>query len=90
MSDARGVGQLALVRCSYCSIKRYYRPEDLEEIFGNVDVDGIAGRMRCDRCKKRDFLHAKLVLPTAAERQTIRVRRLAEIRVVRKVIWRDE
>jgi hypothetical protein len=45
--------------------------------------------MRCERCKLRE-LDADIILPSAAERLKIRVRRLVEIRMVRRVIWRDE
>lgn len=46
--------------------------------------------MRCDICKLQDYIDGELVIPTAQERATIRMRRLADIRYVRKVTWRDD
>ena len=46
--------------------------------------------MRCERCKKTEWIRASFERPSAAERQAIKLRRLAEVRTVRKATWRDE
>lgn len=46
--------------------------------------------MRCDRCHKSEFVNALFVRLSGPERQSIRMRKLAEVRMVRKVIWQDE
>jgi len=72
-----------------CNITRHYLPGDLVKLFGDIPFWDIEGKMRCERCKRRDF-DACVTLPSAEERLKIRVRRLVDIRMVRRVIWRDE
>lgn len=50
----------------------------------------VAEKMRCEGCGRRDYLNATLSIPSAEERQAMKLRRLAEVRTVRKVVWRDE
>lgn len=90
LSNAHETGQLVLVRCGLCNVKRWYQPSDLREIFGDVEAELVGSKMSCERCGKNDFMHAETQSPTARERQSIRVRRLAGVRTVRRVIWRDE
>lgn len=90
LSNAHETGQLVLVRCGICNVKRWYQPGDLRDIFGDVEAELVGGKMSCERCGKNDFMHAETQSPSARERQSIRVRRLAEIRTIRRVIWRDE
>lgn len=89
LSDAHEIGQLVIVRCGLCSVKRWYQPGDLKEIFGDIDAELVGSKMSCERCGKNDCMHAETQNPTARERQAIRVRRLAEIRTVRRIIWKD-
>ncbi len=90
LSNAHAVGQLARIRCGHCRISRYYEPADLQQLFGDVEIDQVVRRMRCERCGLQDYLNATLEMPTALERTSIRIRRLAGVRMVRKVVWRDE
>ncbi|RWP76892.1 MAG: hypothetical protein EOR10_16635 [Mesorhizobium sp.] len=90
LSNAHEVGQLVRVQCGLCNVKRWYQPSDLREIFGDVEAELVGSKMTCERCGKNDYMHAETQNPSARERQGIRVRRLAEIRVVRRVVWRDE
>lgn len=70
--------------------KRWYQPGDLREIFGDVEAEMVGSKMTCERCGKNEFMHVETQNPSAGERQSIRMRRLVEIREVRRVIWRDE
>ncbi|CCV03301.1 conserved hypothetical protein [Mesorhizobium metallidurans STM 2683] len=90
LSNAHETGQLVLVRCGLCSVKRWYQPGDLREIFGDIEAELVGHKMSCERCGKNDCIHAETQNPSARERQGIRVRRLVEIRMVRRVIWKDE
>lgn len=45
LNDGR---QLVRVRCAYCNRAHHYFPSDLIEIFGEVDVDSLIGRMKCE------------------------------------------
>lgn len=91
LNKAHEVGQLVRAQCANCYIKRYYLPADLITILGRGDVPywAIEHQMRCERCRRKEIV-IDVVFLSAAERMTIRVRRLAEIRMVRKIIWRDE
>ena len=90
LSNAHEVGQLVRVQCGLCNVRRWYQPKDLMEIFGDVEAELVGGKMNCERCGKNDCMHVQTQNPSARERQDIRVRRLAEIRVVRRMVWRDE
>jgi hypothetical protein len=50
----------------------------------------IRPRMRCKQCKKSEWMRVSFESLSAAERQAIRLRPLAEVKMVRKVIWLDE
>ncbi|MFA6153401.1 hypothetical protein [Mesorhizobium sp.] len=86
---AHEVGQVIRVRCLNCNITRHYLPGDLAKLVGDIPFWDVERLMRCERCKRRE-LDASVILPSAAERLKIRVRRLVEIRMVRRVIWRDD
>lgn len=89
LSKAHDVGQLVRVRCRLCPGWRRYQPDDLRRLLGDVDVHGIARRMRCERCGRRDEMQAEVFIPVASERMRLTVRRL--VGEVRKVaVWRDE
>jgi hypothetical protein len=90
LGNAHEIGQLVLVRCGHCNLKRWYEPSDLIRLFGDVDTDRLHGAMLCLKCGSKEFISAEAQSLTARERVGIRVRRLAEIRVVRRVIWRDD
>ena len=46
--------------------------------------------MRCESCGQKDYLVVAFHIPTTEERMSMRIRRLAGIRYVRKVIRQDE
>lgn len=58
-------------------------------LVGDIPFWDVDRPMRCERCKRRD-LEVDILLPSASEGLKIRVRRLVEIRMVRRVIWRDD
>ncbi|MEO4000288.1 hypothetical protein [Mesorhizobium sp. CAU 1732] len=87
MSNVGDDGMLVRVQC--CHV-RYYRPEDLIALFGNFQAVKIERYVRtCERGCSRGF-HVDFSLPSAAERQAIRVRKLKEIKLIKRPIWRDE
>jgi hypothetical protein len=90
LADAHRRGQLVRIQCQLCSIARSYQPADLERLVGAVDLDGLTAKMRCEKCGKRDYLGAHFCFPTGQELASPRIRRLVDIRMARKVIWRDE
>lgn len=90
LSRAHDVGQLVRVRCRLCPGWRHYMPDDLRRLLGDVDVHGIARRMRCELCGRRDEMQAEVFIPVAAERMRLTVRRLVDIKVRKVPVWRDE
>ncbi|TIM65672.1 MAG: hypothetical protein E5Y60_21010, partial [Mesorhizobium sp.] len=80
VSNAHDVGQLVRVQCGLCNVKRWYQPGDLKEIFGDIEAELVGSKMSCERCGKNDYMHVETQNPSARERQSIHVRRLAEIR----------
>lgn len=90
LRNAHEVGQLVGVQCGLCNVNRWYQPGDLKEIFGDIEAELVGNKMTCQRCGKNEFMHVETQNPSARERQGIRVRRLPEISVVRRVAWRDE
>ena len=77
------------IDCAFCQVKRFYEPVDLLQLCGNISVRQIAKQFRCEQCKRKDYLTADLVSPPAAERAGMIVRRLTEIRIIRKPVWKD-
>jgi len=81
---------LVRVQCIVCRVRRFYLPGDLVQLFGDRPFEEVGRRMRCERCKHGGEVDVGMLLPTAKEREAIRVRRLVEIRTVRRPVWRDE
>lgn len=77
---AHNAGQVARIRCGYCSIKRFYKPLELREVIGNVSIDQVRAKVRCEKCGRKESVDAELFHPVGQELVTIRFRRLVEIR----------
>lgn len=65
-------------------------PAELREVIGNVTIDKVRDKVRCQECKSREWMRAQLFHPTGEQAHTIRYRRLVEIRWEKRVIWWDE
>jgi hypothetical protein len=79
LSEAHGAGQFVRVECLRCSIVRYYLPEDLMRLVGDVEADHVAVAMRCQKCHEKDRLEAADVSLSGMERERVKVRRLAKV-----------
>ena len=90
LKESDEAGDLVRIECSLCSVRRVYRPSDLRRLEGDVRLEYLRKRMRCEKCGHNDYIRASVFRPTAQELQKIRIRRLVGIRMVRKVIWQDE
>jgi hypothetical protein len=90
LGQAHRAGQLVRITCQFCQITRHFTPLDLERLLGDVPFSYVLGSMRCERCRRRDYLVGALTIPTADERNRIHLRRLVDVRYVRRVIWRDD
>ncbi|MEI9408122.1 hypothetical protein [Mesorhizobium salmacidum] len=86
---AHNAGQVALIRCRNCNIKRFFKPAELREVYGNVPIETLRGRMTCQMCRTSESIDAELLHLVGEESVSVRYRRLVGIKFVR-VIWRDE
>jgi hypothetical protein len=80
--------QMVRVRCSYCKRTHNYFPSDLIQIFGDVDVDSLMTRMRCEG-GDHGRLDVSSFLPTGSEAVGLRIRRLVAIKIQRVPVWSD-
>lgn len=81
--------QLVRVRCACCKRLHNYRPDDLIQIFGDVDVDSLSHRMTCEG-GDHGFLEVKSFVPTGSEAVGLRIRRLVAIKMKRVPIWSED
>ena len=76
------------VACAYCKRRLHFFPDDLIRVFGDVDVDSIAERIKCEGCGGR--VDVKSFSPTGSEAVGMRMRRLVAIKIQHVPVWRDE
>jgi predicted RNA-binding Zn-ribbon protein involved in translation (DUF1610 family) len=88
--DSVKFGHTVAIRCHLCRRQHYYDPADFIRLFGNIGCRQVTERMTCEKCGTGEHLKATFELLPALKRQQIRLRRIKEIRQVRRVIWRDE
>lgn len=86
------VNNLHLVRvtCSYCKRKVVYRPEDLIQIYGDVDVDSLIGRMTCEAGADHGYVDVKCFSPSGSEAVGLKIRRLVRLEIKRVPIWKED
>lgn len=88
--DARKNDSLARIACRYCKRTHNYTLDDLRTVFGDIEVDDVVLQMRCSGCHNRHTLAIELISPSAADRQSMTIRRVDRIYYVRRVTWRDD
>ena len=81
--------RLVRVACRYCKRVHNYRPDDLIQIFGDVDVDSLALRMKCEN-GDHGMLNVEAFSPSGREAVGLRIRRLVALKIQRVPVWRDE
>lgn len=82
--------QLVRVACCYCKRGHVYRPEDLIQIFGDVDVDSLMDRMKCERDASHGMMDVKTFSPSGSEAVGLKIRRLVALKMVRVPVWRED
>ncbi|WP_320235891.1 hypothetical protein [Mesorhizobium montanum] len=90
LTHAHDAGQVAGIRCGKCNLRRFYKPLELREVIGNVTIDEVRKKVRCQQCGSREWMGAELFHPTGEQAHTMRYRRLVQIRWEKRVIWWDE
>jgi hypothetical protein len=81
--------RLVRVRCGYCKRGHNYYPDDLIRIFGDVDVDSLAYRMKCENGADHGFLAVEAFAPTGKEAVGLRIRRLKALKVLTVPVWKE-
>lgn len=88
LNDGR---QFVRVGCPYCKRAHNYFPNDLIQIFGDVDVDLLTHRMKCESCSTSSgFLKVETVYPQGPAAVGFKIRRLVSIKIRRIPVWREE
>lgn len=77
-------------RCHTCNTLHHYRPEDVLQIFGDVDANSLHRRIKCERCRSNLAMSVDYFQPTGAEIVGMKIRRLVAIKLLRVPIWREE
>jgi DNA-directed RNA polymerase subunit RPC12/RpoP len=47
--------------CGHCNIKRFYKPLELREVIGNVTIDQVRAKVRCEKCKSKESMNASIL-----------------------------
>lgn len=90
LSNADRNRSIIRVRCAYCKRTAYYNPVDLILIFGDVEVDDLMRRMKCESGKEHGMLAVDCISPCGEDAIRIKLRRLDSIRLKRIPIWRED
>ena len=90
LSKLNDTMRLVRVRCRYCKRLHNYAPSDLIQIFGDVDVDSLAFRIKCENGEDHGRLEVEAFVPTGREAVGLRIRRLVAIKINRVPIWRED
>lgn len=81
--------QLVRVTCRYCKRTHNYRPDDLIQIFGDMDTDDLMRRMKCEK-GHTGLMAVETFVPTGKEAVGLRIRRLVAIKIQRLPVWRED
>lgn len=77
------------VTCHYCPAVRYYDPGDMRFLLGDVEIDSLRRRLKCEVCNKRDYMEVEGLVLSATEKVGLNLRRLRGVRLIRRPIWED-
>ncbi|MER9599801.1 MULTISPECIES: hypothetical protein [unclassified Mesorhizobium] len=61
---AHNAGQVARLSCGLCNIKRFYKQLELREVIGNVTIDQVRAKVRCEKCGRKQSMRAELFHPS--------------------------
>ena len=92
LSDAQRAGHCrhAKVRCTYCKRTVFFQLDELQKVYGDVEVDDVLplSRWKCSGCGGKGMLDLRLDEPRAGEPTVIR--RLVRVDTIYRPRWRDE
>jgi len=90
LKSAGEQGQILVITCNFCRITHRYLPADLEKLCGEMTLDRVLTRFRCDGCNKKNYLRMSLHFPNGSEYGNLRIRRLKNVRTVTIPVWTDD
>ncbi|RWK12555.1 MAG: hypothetical protein EOR39_02855 [Mesorhizobium sp.] len=90
LSKLNDTMRLVRVRCRCCKRQHNYNPSDLIQIFGDVDVDSLVSRMKCENGADHGMLDVEAFAPTGREAVGLRIRRLVAIKINRVPVWKED
>lgn len=91
LDHADGMGQFVRAGCARCKTIHLYRPADIKTVVGgDMHVFRLREKLRCEQCGKRDEMVVEFKTFLGNEMVGLVVRKLVEIRTVKKPIWREK
>lgn len=75
--------------CRYCKQSHAYRPEDLIYIYGDVGIDSLMDRMKCE-AGEHGYLDVTTFAPTGSQAVGLKVRKLVRVDIKRIPVWRED
>jgi hypothetical protein len=87
--DAEMAGQLLAITCQFCNTKHFHKPGDFLKFRDNMSLAKLIGKMRCETCKRKDYMHIDIHHPYGDDFGKLKVRRLVEVRTVKLPVWKD-
>jgi hypothetical protein len=86
LNDGR---QLVRVRCKYCKRGHVYYPHDLIVVFGDVDIDSLMVRIKCELCDSGAGMLVDIVDPQGRDGVGLKIRRLVAIKIRHVPVWKE-
>ena len=90
LGKAEEGGRFIRVTCTWCRRSHVFYPRDIIRLIGNVPFLYLEEYFHCTGCDKGAYMKVKIEAPSAEERIGLVVRKLVEIKTVRRPIWKDE
>ncbi len=90
LKEARDQGQILVITCNFCRVTHRYLPDDLVKLCGDITLDRVLTRFKCEGCGKKHYLRMELHFPNGSEYGHLEIRRLTDIRTVTIPIWADD
>jgi hypothetical protein len=89
LGKARAMGNLVKIDCQYCHVTRHYLSGDLLSLCGDVGLDLIPRKFRCEQCDLKGYIRADFYNPWGNDIGKLKVRRLVKIQTIRRPVWED-
>jgi hypothetical protein len=88
LAEADRAGQILVVTCQWCHLTQRYLPGDLLKFRRDMSLDRLAGKFRCEKCRRGDYMGLKVQLPYGEDFGKLAIRRLDRLKQV--PVWKDD